>query len=193
MSDQTTDSTKPGILSIALKWLSIPVTVFAGYFFGATHVHNAAYDRARRHNLIGPTPAQKLDEKNQPIFKDNGEPVLVKEKPTIILGKVDAVNQGFKDAAAELVDKGSVDLNKTIPTLDKAANAEIKESMKKIGLGNIFKQWDNIHASDKQEALMRAFTAAGITIGALFAIANTKTISQALARKDADNKEQQIS
>jgi hypothetical protein len=58
--------------------------------------------------------------------------------------------------------------------------AQLTARFKELGLGTIEKQWEFIHKSQKQNVLLNGFTAAGITIGALLTMANSKSFVDVL-------------
>jgi hypothetical protein len=157
MANTDLEDSSPGLISKVLKIAAAPFAAAAGYWFGATRVRDSTYSRLKRRGLR--------------VYSQH-EPELTKV---------------FEDAKAlHAAGDKTIDLAEKVAPLDKLVVADMDAQMREFGLGTFRKRWNFIHKSQKQHALMEAFTAAGITLGAMFAIANSKTITHALQRTKAD-------
>ncbi|MCE2926636.1 MAG: hypothetical protein LW823_03185 [Rickettsiales bacterium] len=160
-----------GIISKILKVASIPAGAATGYYFGAASISDSTYNRLKRNSVL----AAKYDP----------------ERPAAVLIKsMKPISEKFNDAASAIsnnnTEQASKILSETIPELDKIVVKEINQHMKSAGLGPIWKKWKFVHASDKNRALLDAFTAAGITIGAILAVSNSRTLSAMFTGNDKE-------
>ena len=165
---------KTGILSKLLKVLTVPLAAGAGYWFGQTSIRDSAYDNAKTHGAF--------DDMNKDHFSYNGK----------------STGKNYHDTLSEVGSEAlkAVKNEKTFDIVEKASHlhvereAQVAKRLEQIGLGTLGKQWKFTSKYQRQQALMNAFTAAGITIGALLSIADTKMISQAFTRKQSGNEEE---
>jgi hypothetical protein len=159
-----------GIISKILKVASIPAGAATGYYFGAASISDSTYNRLKRNGVM----SVKLDGGEVPISIKSMEPV----------------NKAYKNVVKHISDNNHEQaakiLTETIPELDKVVVKEINQHMKTVGLGPIWKKWKHVHTSDRNRALLDAFTAAGITIGAILAVSNSRTLSAMFTGNDKE-------
>ena len=101
------------------------------------------------------------------------------------LGQRSAV---LKDAFKRIETGEKVDITQKMTELNREYSREGDAALEALGVNNMGKAWKFVHRGDHRKALMNGFTAAAIALGSLLAIANSKTVSEAFARQEEEEK-----
>lgn len=97
----------------------------------------------------------------------------------------------LNDVTKRFMNKEPVDVIGETGQLHEAFKSRLSERIEEMGLGTLKKQWEFIHTTQKQNAMLTGFTAAGISIGALLTMANNKLFTSTISEHMEANKQQQ--
>jgi len=153
-----------GIVSKILRVIAFPVAAMTGFFAARTSVHNSAYNQAK---MLG----------------------------------------AFDDILSEATPKSRADIQELVNhTIDTAEylkrSAKIKSAyqavgdvrMKELGLSNFVRKWKYMAKADQQVVTRAGLAAAGVTLGALLSIADSKLFTRLFSshsKKDSKEEGQQ--
>jgi hypothetical protein len=154
-------SDEPGLLSKALKALSVPIGAVSGYIVTRINIRHSAYENAKNHNM----------------FKDITGSGTKREQAMHVIGE--AV------IGAEKTGKQFEVLAQSIPLHADYQKAFTKR-METAKLGTFLKQWKFTSSFQQQNAVINGLTVAGVAIGAIYAIASSKMIQHAFSNRDAE-------
>lgn len=157
-----------GLLSKIVRVLAYPVSAGAGYWVARRRIYDSAYDNAKFHGVFG-------DEGK--ILRD-GE----------MVDHYEALKQEGKKACEALQRGEMYDIVAATKDLHAGHAADVEKGLKSVGLGTLGKQWKFTNPHQKNMALLDGFAIAGISIGALLTMANSKTVSNLFSRDKDDGK-----
>ncbi|MGE0754285.1 MAG: hypothetical protein AB7L92_03900 [Alphaproteobacteria bacterium] len=137
----------PSVAAKALKLLSFPIAAISGFWVAKQRIYKDAYENARDTGFLKGL-AGKTGERTQKM-------------------------QEIAREALERIENGeTVEVLKKTRPLNKEINEKIAKRMQSLGLGNIRQQWDFTRPDQKHAAAIEFITVAGISIGALLAVAH---------------------
>jgi hypothetical protein len=150
---------KHGPVAKALGILAYPISAFTGFWVTRQSARSSVYDNAMFHDLTA----------------DLRNPLVEEAKAK------------GREAAATIKAGGKVDFYEMTKEMHQNFSKDIETRMEGATLGKLHKKWKFMMPHQKHKALIHGFTAAGISIGALLAMANSKTVSNLfLNDKDKD-------
>ena len=146
-----TESSSP--FTKALKILAYPISLGAGLWTARINTSDATYQRMKIDGGID----------------DLRNTLMAKRKEMTQKAVASLEHEGAETATREFIAASKV--------ADKAYFKAIEDRYAKLGLSTFAEQWDFIHRSQRQDAIINGLTITGITIGALLTIANSKAVS----------------
>lgn len=155
------ESDTPGMLTRILKVAAYPIAVISGYWVTKVTVHNYAYDNAKFMKGV-----KSISEPHRSALQAIGE-----------------------EADAVIKNGGTYDLPAKVSPLFEKHTPAVAERLEKLGLGTLRKQWNFTSTYQQHQAVINGLTAAGIAIGSLLMIANSKTFSRMFSKQEKNNSE----
>jgi hypothetical protein len=164
----TPPSEKPGIVSKTLRVIAYPVSAFAGYWVAKQRIRDSAYENAKFHNAFGA----------------KGEMVRRGEEG------VQKFHEKLKEIGTEaqkaIRDGTPFDIVEKVGHHHAAHKQDVEAGLKAVGLGPLYKRWKFNTPHQKNMAILDGVTIAGISIGALLTMADSKTLSHLFVSKDRE-------
>lgn len=150
----------PSFFNKALKVLAFPISLATGFWTMKINTSDSVYSRLK---IDG-----GLDD-----LRDS----LLKERRAMTQEAVSQIGTKGESAAVQHFLQES-------KATDGAYFKKIEGRLEELGLHSFPAQWEFIHRSQKQSAIINGLTITGITLGALLSVANSKALARFFADDD---------
>jgi len=138
----------PHFINRMIKIVAYPISLAAGFLVTNTSVRDSAYQKAKKRGGFDDIEIKFGGKDRQDLVLKNSQLITQEEW----------LERAIKNKLSH--------------------SAAVQEKMEELGINRFASKWKYINRGNKQKAIIDGLTVAGISIGAILTIANTKSLTE---------------